>query len=142
MSRIRVVLALALLAGCVDSTAAFTGVVNGTWGGDDAGLIAIDSTAHVHIGCTLGDAKGPITADANGHFDVTGTYNVNAYPISMGPLHPARFTGQINGRDMVLTVSLMDTMRVLGPVTLTYGRQPAMGPCPICRTPKQIRALR
>ena len=34
---------------------------------------------------------------------------------------------------MTLTVSLTDIPRVLGPVTLTYGKEPKMGPCPICR---------
>jgi hypothetical protein len=28
---------------------------------------------------------------------------------------------------------------VLGPVTLIYGKEPKMGPCPICRVPKGIR---
>jgi hypothetical protein len=40
---------------------------------------------------------------------------------------------------MTLTVSLTPTARVLGPVTLIYGKEPQMGPCPICRVPKGIR---
>jgi hypothetical protein len=39
---------------------------------------------------------------------------------------------------MTLTVSLTDVTRVLGPVTLTYGKEPKMGPCPICRVPKSL----
>lgn len=113
--------------------------VVGTWGGDNAGLIVSNTDVHVHIGCTLGDALGPIHPDANGRFEATGTYNVNAYPVDRGIIHPARFTGQIIEQTMTLTVSLTDTARVLGPVTLIYGKDPKMGPCPICRVPKGIR---
>jgi len=110
--------------------------VVGTWGGDNAGLIVNGTDVHVHIGCTLGDAVGPIVADENGRFEVGGTYNVDAYPVNRGITHPASFTGQIVGQTMTLTVSLTDITRVLGPVTLIYGKEPTMGPCPICRVPR------
>ncbi len=128
----------ALLA-CSAATSTHITEVAGTWGGDNAGMIVNDTDVHVHIGCTLGDAVGPIRPDANGRFEATGTYNVDAYPVDRGILHPASFTGRIIGERMTLTVSLSDTARVLGPVTLTYGKEPKMGPCPICRVPKGIR---
>ena len=110
--------------------------IQGTWGGDNAGLIVNLADVHVHIGCTLGDATGPIRTDANGRFEATGTYNVDAYPVNRGIEHPAKFTGEVHGPTMTLTVALTDTARVLGPVILTYGKEPQMGPCPICRVPK------
>ena len=110
--------------------------IQGTWGGDNAGLIVTLTDVHVHIGCTLGDANGPIRTDSNGRFETTGTYNVDAYPVNRGIEHPAKFTGEVHGLTMTLTVALTDTARVLGPVSLTYGREPQMGPCPICRVPK------
>lgn len=113
--------------------------VAGTWGGENAGLIASDTAAHVHIGCTLGETHGPIRPDLDGRFEISGTYNVDAYPVDRGITHPARFTGQIVGRSMTLTVMLTDTARTLGPVTLIYGKEPKMGPCPICRTPSGVR---
>ena len=135
MTRPVVVLALVVTGACSAGPGAPVGDIVGTWGGTNAGLIATDSTAHVHIGCTLGDVTGAIRADSAGRFDVTGTYDVDAYPVARGVLHPARFTGQVLGHTMVLTVMLTDTARVLGPVTLTYGHEPQMGPCPICRVP-------
>ena len=132
---------IAALACYTTSSAPITEVV-GTWGGDNAGLIASDTSAHVHIGCTLGDTKTSIHPDADGRFDVTGTYNVDAYPIDRGITHPARFTGQVAGHTMTLTVILTDTARQVGPVTLVYGKEPKMGPCPICRTPGQIAAAK
>ena len=98
-------------------------------------MIVTGTDVHVHIGCTLGDAVGPINPDANGRFEARGTYNVDAYPVDRGITHPATFSGRIIGQTMTLTVSLTDTARVLGPVTLIYGKEPKMGPCPICRTP-------
>ena len=126
---------LALIACSAATPTPITDVV-GTWGGDNAGLIVNGTDVHVHIGCTLGDAVGPIVADENGRFEVSGTYNVDAYPVNRGITHPASFTGQIVGQTMTLTVSLTDITRVLGPVTLIYGKEPTMGPCPICRVPR------
>src|SRR5213595_2303212 len=113
--------------------------IAGTWGGENAGLIVDQTDVHVHIGCTLGDAVGPIKPDADGRFEATGTDNVDAYPVNRGITHPATFTGRIVGETMTLTFSLTYTARVLGPVTLIYGKEPRMGPCPICRVPPKTR---
>ena len=111
------------------------GPIQGTWGGDNAGLIAFDTTDHVHIGCTAGDTKQAIETDPQGRFDVPGRYNITLYPVARGPDHPARFTGAVTGSVMTLTVALTDTAVTLGPVQLFLGREPRMGPCPICRKP-------
>ena len=139
----RVVLAgvaLFLLRDCnTAGTGPAAGLVQGTWGGDNAGLIASDSSAHVHIACTVGDTKQSLVADAQGRFDVPGLYNITAYPVYRGPDHPARFTGTTDGHVMSLTVTLTDTAVTLGPVQLVLGREPRMGPCPICRKPHPAR---
>ena len=62
--------------------------------------------------------------------------------VDRGIIHPANFTGRIVGETMTLTVSLTDISRVLGTVTLIYGKEPKMGPCPICRVPKGFRIAR
>lgn len=136
MKRNPAILSLVVALSCYAGPAAPVGGISGTWGGDNAGLIASDTSAHIHIGCTLGEASEPIRPDANGRFEAPGTYNVDAYPIDRGIRHPARFIGRIIGNTMTLTVSLTDTARTLGPVTLVYGKEPKMGPCPICRLPR------
>jgi hypothetical protein len=98
-------------------------------------LIATDSSAHVHIGCTAGDVAGPLQVGTDGRFSVAGRYNITLYPVARGPDHPSRFSGQIEGIVMTLTVTLTDTAVTLGPVQLTLGKEPRMGPCPICRRP-------
>ena len=105
----------------------------GTWGGENAGLIADDTSAHVHIGCTYGNVHQQIVPDANGRFDVPGEQNITAHPVDLGVMHPARFTGRVTGITMTLTITLTDTTVSLGPVQLFLGKEPRMGPCPICR---------
>ena len=109
----------------------------GTWGGENAGVIVTDSSAHVHIKCTVGDVHQALVTDPEGRFDVPGMYNITAYPVYRGPDHPARFFGQIDGKVMTLTVQLTDTAVTLGPVRVTLGKDPQLGPCPICRVPRQ-----
>ena len=130
-------LGLAALVACNAVLSVAPGpIAAGTWGGDNAGLIATDSSAHVHIGCTAGDTKQAVVADSAGRFDVPGLYNITLYPVARGPDHPARFFGWTDGHTMSLTVALTDTAVTLGPVQLTFGKEPRMGPCPICRRPR------
>ena len=121
------------------SLALINGQLLGTWGGNNAVLMALDTTAHVHIGCTAGDTKQAIVTDDQGRFDVPGMYNITLYPVARGPDHPARFTGSTDGVVMTLTVTLTDTAVTLGPVTLVLGQEPRMGACPICRKPAPRR---
>jgi len=124
---------------CETPTGAKDRVLAGTWGGDNAGVIVTDTSAHVHIGCTVGNVHQALETDAEGRFDVPGLYNITAYPVYRGPDHPSRFTGRIDGKVMTLTVQLTDTAVVLGPVQVLYGKEPRMGPCPICRVPGEQR---
>ena len=128
-----VVLALLLAGACGASRVGLDTLPVGTWGGDDAGLIMRADGAHAHIGCTLGDVAGPIPLDPEGRFDAAGQWNVDAFPVDRGILHPARLSGRTDGRTLMLSVLLTDTGQVLGPVRLTFGREPRMQNCPICQ---------
>jgi hypothetical protein len=111
----------------------------GTWGGDSAGMIVSDTAMHLHIACSFGDVSGRVPVDANGAFDVTGSYTLQAYPVAVGPSLPARFVGQLVGNQVTVTVTGNDTVGhqtvVRGPVQVTFGDDPRLGPCPICRRP-------
>lgn len=143
MIRLRYIGVLALTGLCLGSvdtcgTGTDTGVPIpiGTWGGDNAGAYVEETGMHLHIGCTLGDAPRPaITAD--GRFEVTGEYNVDAYPVNLGQVHPARFYGTLRGIALKVTVELTDTHQIVGPATLYLNKEPQMGPCPICRNPAE-----
>lgn len=108
----------------------------GTWGGDGAGMIVSDTSMHLHVGCTYGDVSGRV-AVASGAFDVSGSYMLRAYPITVGPTVPARFTGTVTGNVVTITATVDDTVQhqtvVKGPVIVRLGQAPQLGPCPICR---------
>ncbi|MEO8334561.1 MAG: hypothetical protein ABI664_06300 [bacterium] len=116
----------------------------GTWGGDDAGMIVGNTAMHLHVGCTYGDVSGRIVTDADGRFDVAGSYLLRAYPIAVGPTMPARFVGRVEGSVTTVTVTVNDTVQhasiVKGPVVVQFGEAPRLGPCPICRRPVLARS--
>jgi len=132
MTRTRVLGVLVLAAACGQQEVTER-VPNGTWGGQNAGMLVSQDEAHVHLACTVGSIAGPIPVDAEGAFDVEGRHNVDAFPVNLGIEHPARFFGRLSGGTLTLSVRLTDTGQVIGPVTLTFGREPQMQRCPICR---------
>jgi hypothetical protein len=94
-------------------------------------------SAHVHIGCSYGNIRQQIVPTADGRFDVPGEQNIAAHPVDRGIMHPARFRGRILDSTLTLTIQFTDTTVTLGPVLLTFGKAPRMGPCPICRRPRR-----
>ncbi len=136
--------ALALVAGCGGGspTTPPAQLAAGTWGSDSAGVIANDTITHVHVACTYGNFPAPVTLDASGRFSVAGEYLLRAYPIAVGPALPAQLAGVVAGNRLTLTVAVNDTVEkklvVLGPVNVYFGKQPNLGPCPICVTPRAL----
>lgn len=136
----RAVAGVMLLIGCSGTGPnlfPFSGELTvGTWGGDAAGMIVSDVSMHLHIGCTYGDVSGRV-AVTSGAFDVSGSYMLRAFPVAVGPAVPARFTGKVTGNVATVTATIDDTVQhqtvVKGPVVVTLGEAPRLGPCPICR---------
>ncbi len=81
-------------------------------------------------------SAAPTATSRDGRFDVPGEQNITAHPVDRGILHPARFVGRVIGTSLTLTVTLTDTTVTLGPVQVFFGKEPQMGPCPICRKPR------
>lgn len=132
-----VVAVVSTLAGCTDPSPAAGPLSVGTWGGDNAGVVVTETTTHVHIGCTVGDIPVRVAAGPDGQFSIEGEYVLRAYPIMVGPRLPAVFSGRVVGRSLTMVVVVNDTTEgkvvTLGPVSVVLGRNPEMGPCPICR---------
>ena len=131
------VAALACNAGRATVGASTDELAGGTWGGENAGIIVSDTVAHVHIGCTFGNFRVPVALADGGRFNVAGSYTLRAFPIVVGPSLPAVFSGVVSGTRLTISVAVNDTVEkrpvALGPVTVVLGREPRMGPCPICR---------
>jgi hypothetical protein len=139
-----VVLALSgATCGSNDPTSPDGNLLTGTWGGENVSMVVEDAIAHVHIGCTNGDFTAPIAVDVDGNVTIEGSYVLRAYPIQVGPSLPAVLDGVTSGRTLTFTVAVNDTVEkklvVLGPVSVTFEREPRMGPCPICVRPRALR---
>jgi hypothetical protein len=145
-SRLAIITLAAVSVGCSSGTSGSTaslppfdgGVAIGTWGGDGAAMIVGDTAMHIHVGCTFGDVSGRVPV-SNNHFDVAGSYMLRAFPIAIGPTVPARFVGDLSGATARVTITVDDTVEhktvILGPVSVTYGQDARLMPCPICRRP-------
>jgi hypothetical protein len=137
--RARILMAF-VFAGCSSpgsGLSPFTGVLAiGTWGGSGGAMMVADTSMHLHVGCTYGDVSGRVLV-VNGEFDVHGSYMLRAFPVAVGPAVPARFAGKVVGKTATITVTVDDTVQhqtvTEGPVTVTLGATPQLGPCPICR---------
>ena len=97
----------------------------------------------MHVGCTTGDFTRPPALNFAGRFNVAGTYILRAYPVQIGPSLPARFSGVVRGSLLTISVAVDDTVEkkfvALGKLIITLGREPRLGPCPICVTPTRVR---
>ena len=107
----------------------------GTWGGDSAEMEVSDSTIHLQIACTYGDAPAPVAIGGDGWFSVAGSYMLYAYPVARLPPVPAQFIGRLSGTTVTITVVADDTVThqqvTHGPAVLRLGATPHWGPCPI-----------
>lgn len=110
----------------------------GRWGAVDQGVIVTADLVHIHVGCTKGDFPAPVQLDAQGRFQVDGTYMLRAYPIPRETL-PAQISGVVSGRRLTLSIAVNDTVlkkpTSVGPITVTLGVEPRMANCPICVDP-------
>ncbi len=107
-------------------------VVVGDWGGPHAGLSAATAGATFEFDCGRGSISEPLQPDAQGHFDLPGVY----VAAQAGPAAPieengqaARYTGQVNGASLTLTVTSAAAGEALGPFVLSRGATPRLVPC-------------
>ncbi len=91
----------------------------GSWGGSAAGLEVGETGATAASVCARGRIDQPIVLDRENRFDVTGTYIVEVGPASLP--YPARYSGQIDGDRMILTVRRLDSDQVVGTHNLNFG---------------------
>lgn len=81
----------------------------GMWGGRHVHLEATNEGASFEFDCAHGKTSKPITLDANGSFEVEGTYEREGPgPTRQGGSNTidVRFTGTVTGDTMELTVQL------------------------------------
>jgi hypothetical protein len=106
-------------------------VLQGTWGGDQAGLTISREGGTVQIFCAFGAIDQPVVADSNGRFDVAGTFTPmsGAFPVGGLPKYRARYSGTTDGRTMTLHIDVPDLRFSGGPFTLVHGVPSSLTPC-------------
>ena len=111
-----------------------TGNLTGEWGGEHIRLVVKETRASAEFDCAFGETDEPIHPDKDGKFEARGIYMFErGGPIRAGapPLkrHAALFRGWTDGKEMRLTVVLVDTGREVGNFSLSLGRRASLDKC-------------
>ena len=111
---------LPLAVGCHTPTSP---EVAGTWGGTEASLVLTAAGGTVSYPCGAGTIDSTWSLSGAGTFVATGQHFFGGGPVPVGgpPAHPARYTGEVQGNDFTLTVTLTDLNEILGPFHLVRG---------------------
>lgn len=105
----------------------------GDWGGKHVRMEVSEGGALLEFDCAKGSIAGPITLDAEGRFGAKGEFaregfgprDEDALPEGV----PARFTGEVKGESMTLTITLTETKEEVGTYTLTRGSRGRLWKC-------------
>ena len=97
--------------------------VIGTWGGPSLTVTVGAASTILSYSCAHGTIDQPFVADTNGNFFLVGTHVPEGPgPVRENPVvHPALYTGTVNGKTMTFTVTETDTGLKLGPFVLSLG---------------------
>jgi hypothetical protein len=100
-------------------------VAEGVWGGTHLRVNVTGEGAQLEFDCAHGEISAPFRLDAEGRFDLAGTYTREGPgPIRVGrepSARPARYAGHVEGGRMTLTVTLEGADQPLGEYTLARG---------------------
>jgi hypothetical protein len=108
-------------------------VAEGLWGGSHLRLNVRGDGATLDFDCAHGEINAPFILDAEGRFDLPGTYTREGPgPIRIGrepTARPARYVGRVVGERMTLDIKLEGSDKSLGQYTLTRGDEGMVVKC-------------
>ena len=128
--RLGAVAALVLVQACGGSGSSQPQQVKpGTWSSDGLVLVVTAAGGTAHFCCAIGSIGQPLTLDAAGHFQASGTYLYQGGPIPVGGNQPvpAQYNGVVIGSAM--TLSVVTPSQTLGPYSLTFDPSGALNGC-------------
>lgn len=100
-------------------------VAEGMWGGLHLRVSVSADAAQLEFDCAHGEISVPFQIDAEGNFDLSGTYTREGPgPIRIGrepSARPARYAGHVEGERMTLSVRLEGADKPLGEYSLLRG---------------------
>lgn len=115
-------LAFSLLAaiGCASPTLPD---LSGEWGGTQASMVLAPSGGTLSYACGAGTIDSAWSLASDGRFTASGLHYFGGGPLPPQgrPPHPARYSGQVDGDVLMLTVVLTDLSQTLGPFRLIRG---------------------
>ena len=108
-------------------------LLTGLWGGEHIRLEVSEGGATVEYDCAHGTVDVRMVVDRRGRFRAAGKhFEEHGGPVRQDePLknYPVRYTGQVKGGVMKLTVARADTGARVGTFTLTRGQEPMIVKC-------------
>ncbi len=105
------------------------------WGGPHVRLNVREGGggAELEFDCARGEIVEPLKPDADGRFDLPGTFTRQSPgPIRVGltpSARPARYSGRVEGRTMTFSIKLTDTDQETETFTLTRGSEGRLWKC-------------
>ena len=100
-------------------------VPEGVWGGQGVAVRIGGSGVEIELNCARGAIEGPVRLDAEGRFDVAGTFERGRPgPSRMGDApkaEPARYRGTRNGQTLSFEVIPSSTGKPMGPFSAKLG---------------------
>ena len=108
-------------------------VAEGLWGGAHLRMDVNSGGATLEFDCAHGEISAPFVLNAEGRFDLPGTYTREGPgPIRIGrepSARPARYAGRVEGERLTLNVKLEGADKSLGVYTLTHGDEGMVVKC-------------
>lgn len=102
------------------------------WGGNHVRLILKPTGADIEFDCAHGEITEALMPDAEGHFDVEGTFQREGGPTRLAETtkgRPARYVGRVTKDSMTFQVHLKDTDQITETFTLARGSQGRLWKC-------------
>jgi hypothetical protein len=105
----------------------------GRWSGEHVTMLVTAKGVELEFDCAAGQITKPIVLDNRGKFRVAGTFAPeHGGPVQRdesSPTSNARYSGEISGESMVLTVTPASGGAPIGSFNLTKGAEPSLMKC-------------
>jgi hypothetical protein len=103
-----------------------------TWGGEHVNLVMKSGGADLEFDCAHGKITAPVKPNAQGHFDLQGTFHREGGPVRLdGPTagQPVRYVGQMNNDTITFQIHFTSPDETSESFTLTRGREGRLRKC-------------
>lgn len=105
----------------------------GNWGGEHISLQVTESGGSVEFDCAHGTLEQKIVLDAQGRFEVAGTYEEeHGGPVRAGRAarsYLVRYAGQVKAGALTLKIRRRDNRKLIGTFTLKQGAEAFLVKC-------------